>query len=113
MENITDTDYMHAKKVCKDIEIKNLGEYYGLYLKSDTLLAANVFENFRRTCSLIYQLDPGKYFSDLGLASEAALKKNDVKLELLTDTDILLMVEKGIRVTLLIDMQRLIINIGM
>ena len=45
MENITDADYMHEKKVCKDFEIKNLGEYHDLYVQSDTLLLANVFEN--------------------------------------------------------------------
>ena len=46
MENITDADYMHAKRVCKDIEITNLGEYHDLYLKTDTLLSADVSENF-------------------------------------------------------------------
>ena len=50
MENVTDAGYMHAKRVCKEFEIKDLGEYYNLYLKSDTLLLANVFENFRKMC---------------------------------------------------------------
>ena len=49
-EDITDADYMHAKGVCKDLEIKSLGKYHDLYLKSDTLLLADVFENFRKMC---------------------------------------------------------------
>ena len=97
MEDITDADYMHAKRVCKDFEIKNLGEYHDLYLKSDTLLLADVFENFRKMCLKIYHLDPVKFLSAPGLAWQAALKKTEVKLELLTDIDMLLMVEKGIR----------------
>ena len=50
MEDITDADYAHAKRVCKDFEIKNLGEYYDLYVQSDTLLLADVFGNFRNMC---------------------------------------------------------------
>ena len=97
MEDITDADYMHAKRVCKDFEIKNLGEYHDLYLKSDTLLLADVFKNFRKMCLKIYHLDPVKFLSAPGLAWQAALKKTEVKLELLTDIDTLLMVEKEIR----------------
>ena len=88
---------MYAKRVCKDFEIKNLGEYHDLYLKSDTLLLADVFENFRKMCLKLYHLDPVKFLSAPGLAWQAALKKTEVKLELLTDIDMLLMVEKGIR----------------
>ena len=56
MKEITDTDYMHGKKVYKDFEMKNLGEYHALYLKSDTLLLAHVFKNFRKMCLKIYHL---------------------------------------------------------
>ena len=63
MEDITDADYMHAKIVCKDFEIKYLGEYYNLYLKSDTLVLGGVFENFRKMCLKIYDLDPAKFLS--------------------------------------------------
>ena len=86
--DITDADYMHTKGVCKDFEIKRSGEYHDLYLKSVTLLLADVFEN----------LNPTKFLSALGLTWQAALKKTEVKLELLTDIDTLLMVEKGIRI---------------
>ena len=97
MEDITDADYAHAKRVCKDFEIKNLGEYHDLYVQSNTLLLADVFENFRNMCLKIYELDPAKFLSAPGLAWQAALKKTKVKLDLLTDIDMLLMVEKGIR----------------
>ena len=67
MENITDTVYMHGKRVCKDFEIKNLGEYHDLYLKSGTLLLP-VFENFRKMYLKIYELDSVKFLSDPGSA---------------------------------------------
>ena len=66
MEDITDGYYIHAKRICKDFEIKKLGEYH--YLKSDTLLSADVFVNFRKMCLKIYQLGPVKFFSAPGLA---------------------------------------------
>ena len=74
-----------------------MGEYHDLYLKCDTLLLADVFENFRKMCLKIYELDPVKRISAPGLAWQAALKKTKVKLELLTDIDTLLMVEREIR----------------
>ena len=63
MEDITDTDYMHAKRVCKNFEIKKLGKYHDLYFKMTTLLLADVFENYRKMCLKIYHLDPAKLLS--------------------------------------------------
>ena len=63
MENITDADYTHAKKFCKDFEIKNIGEYHDLYVKSNTLLLTNIFENFRNMCLKIYERNPAKFLS--------------------------------------------------
>ena len=97
MEDITNADYAHTKRVCKNFEIENLGEYHNLYVQSDRLLLAEVFENFQKMCLEIYELDPAKKFSARELAWQAALKKTKVKLDLLTDIDMLLMVEKGIR----------------
>ena len=88
---------MHVKRVCKYFEIKGFGEYHGLYLKSDVLHLADVFENFGIMSLKIYELDPVKFISAPGLAWQAALKKTEVKLDLLTDIDMLLMVEKGIK----------------
>ena len=68
-----------------------------MYVRSNTLLLADVFENFRNKCIEIYELDPAHFLSAPGLAWQACLKKTKVKLELLTDIDMLLMVEKGIR----------------
>ena len=97
MEDITDADYVHAKRVCKDFEIKNLGEYHDLYVQSNTLLLADVFENFRNMYLKIYELNPAKFLSVPALACQAALKRTKVKLDLLTGIGILLMAEKGIR----------------
>ena len=74
MEDITDADYAHAKRVCKDFKIKNLGEYYDLYVQSDTFLLAHVFENFRNMCLEIYELDPAKFLSAPGLVWQETLK---------------------------------------
>ena len=97
LEDITYKDYAHAQKVWEVFEIKNLGEYHDLYVQSDTLLLADVFEKFRDKCIEIYGLDPSYFYSAPGLAWQACLKKTEVKLELLTDIDMLMMVEKGIR----------------
>ena len=97
IEDISDEDYTHAEKVWDVFEINNRGEYHDLYVQSDTLLLADVFENFRNMCLDIYGLDPVYFVSAPGLAWQACLKKTGVKLELLTDYDMLLMVEKGIR----------------
>ena len=97
MEYITDTDYRHGKKVFKEFNLKHLGDYHDLYAQSDTLLLVDVFENFRNICIKVYELDPAHFLSAPGLAWQACLKKTKIKLELLTDVDMLLMVEKGIR----------------
>ena len=78
MENITDTDYMHMRRVLKDSELKNLGEYHDLYLKSDTLLLDDVFKNFRKMCLKTNDLDPSKFCSIPGLPWYAALKDTEV-----------------------------------
>ena len=75
MEEITDVDYVHGKRVCKDFEIKHSSKYHDLYLRSDTLLLVDVFENFRKMYLKIYQLDPAKCLLCSGLAWKAALKK--------------------------------------
>ena len=87
---------MHAQKVFEERKLKDLGEYHDLYLKSDVLLLADVFENFRKICLEIFEVDPPKFISALGLAWQAALKRTQVELGLLTDIDVLLIVEKGI-----------------
>ena len=71
--------------------------YHDLYLESDVLLLADVFENFRNVCLKNYKLDPAWYFTSPGIAWDAALKMTGVELELLTDPDMLLMIEKGVR----------------
>ena len=97
MENIDDIDYRHDNNVFKKFKLKNLGEYHDLYVQSDTILLADVFENFRNMCIKVYELDPAHFLSLPGLAWQICLKKTNVKLELLTDYDMLLMVEEGIR----------------
>ena len=97
MENIDDVNYRHGNNGFKIFKPKNLGEYHDLYVQSDTLLLADVFENFRKTCLKVYELDPAHFLLLPGSAWQACLKKTNIKLELLTDYDMLLMVEEGIR----------------
>ena len=60
MEDITDAGYVHPKRVSKDFEIKNLGDYH-LYVHSGTSLLADIFENSRNMCLKTYKLDPAKF----------------------------------------------------
>ena len=97
MEDINEIDYRHANNVFKSFKLENLGDYHDLYVKSDTLLLADVFENFRDVFIKEYELDPAHFVLLPGLAWQACLKKTNIELELLTDYDMLLMLEKGIR----------------
>ena len=97
MEDIDETDYRHGNNVFKSFKLENVGDYHDLYVKIDTLLLADVFENFRDMCIKEYELEPAHFVSLPGLAWQACLKKTNIELELLTDYDMLLMVEKGIR----------------
>ena len=81
----------------KRFKLENLGDYHDLYVQSDTLLLADVFSNFRDMCIKGYELDPVHFLSLPGLAWQACLKKTNIEIELLTDYDMLLMVEEGIR----------------
>ena len=91
---ISEANYVHAQKVWEVSGRK----YHDLYAQSDTLSLADVFENFRDKCIEIDELDPAQFLSPPELAWQGCLKKTGVKLELLTDYDVLLMVENGIRV---------------
>ena len=97
MEDISDIDYRHANNVFKVFKLENLGDYNDLYVQSDTLLLTDVFNNSRDMCLKEYGLDPVHFPSLPGLAWQACLKKNNIELELLTDYDMLLMIEEGIR----------------
>ena len=90
LNGIRDADYAHVQKVWEVFGIKTRGEYHDLYVQSDTLLFAHVFENFRDKCNEIDELDPVYFVSAPGLAWQACVKKTEVKLELLTDYDMLL-----------------------
>ena len=97
MEDISKIYYAHANNVFEKFNINNLGEYHDLYVRSDTLLLADIFENFRQSSLKNYELDPAHFVSLPGLAWQACLKKTNVELELLTDYNMLLMIEEGIR----------------
>ena len=97
MSGISDKDYEHAQKVWSVFDMTNLGEYHDLYLKTDVILLSNVFESFGNECLLHHGLDPAHFYTTPGLAWQAALKKTGVKLEFLTDPDMLLMFECGIQ----------------
>ena len=81
----------------KVFKLENLGDYHDLYVQSDTLLLADVFNNFRDMCLKEYELDPAHFLSLPGLAWQACLKKTNIELELLTDYDMLQMIEEGMR----------------
>ena len=96
-QHITNDEYNHVRKVWKAFNIKTMGEYHDLYLKSDVLLLAGVFESFRKTCLQYYKLDPCHYFTSPGLSWNAMLKMINIKLELMTDVDMFQFIEKGMR----------------
>ena len=115
MKCISDQDYEHAQQVWNTMEIKTLGCYHDTFLKTDVLLLADVFKTFRNTCLKNYRLDPAHFYTAAGLVWQALLKTateycehekkckdcqlcpDEFRLELLTDIDILVMFEKGIR----------------
>ena len=96
-EHITEDEYAHAKTVWETFECKTLGDYHNLYVKTDVALLADVFENFRKLCLQQYGLDPAHYFTSPGLSWDALLKKTGVELELFTDHEMHMFVERGIR----------------
>lgn len=97
LEHITDNEYAHANTVWKIFKVNSLGEYTDLYLKCDVLLLCDIFEYFRNTSLLHYNLDPAYYVSAPSLSWDAMLLCTGVQLELINDLDIYQMLEKGIR----------------
>ena len=83
MENIDDIDYRHSNNVLKKFKLKNLGEYHDLYVQCNTLLLADVFENFRNMCIKVYELATAHFLSLSGLAWQACLKKNKCKIRII------------------------------
>ena len=96
MSGVSNQDYEHACNVWRDFGIRILGEYHDLYLRTDVILLANVFESFRKVCLDNYGLDPAHFYTAPGLAWKALLKKTGIRLDLQLDPDMLLMVERGI-----------------
>ena len=97
MSGVSDQDYKHARIVCREFSLKDLGEYHDLYLKTDVILLANIFEAFRKVCLDNYGLDPAHFYTAPGLVWRTCLKKTKIRLELLLDPDMLLMFKQEIR----------------
>ena len=96
-KGISKKNYNHVWSVWNTFKMKTFKEYHDFYNETDVLLLADVFENFRDICLKIYGLDPVHYFTAPGLAWDACLKMTNIDLELLSDPNMLLMFEKGIR----------------
>ena len=96
-EGISVEDYVHAQTVFTEFQCQSLGDYHDIYLKSDVLLLADVFQNFRDICLNYYQLDPAHFYTSPGLSWQACLKMTQVELELITDPDMYIFLEEGLR----------------
>ncbi|KYM96454.1 hypothetical protein ALC62_12892 [Cyphomyrmex costatus] len=96
-DTVSESDYAHAENVWQRFSVRTLGEYSDLYLKTDVLLLADVFENFRDSCVVSYGLDPAHYYTLPGFTWDAMLKHTRVKFELLTDIDMVMFIERGVR----------------
>ena len=96
MSKISKSNYKHAQQVWEEFGVQNIGDYHDLYLRTDVVLLVNVFEAFRDTCLKHYSLDPVHFYTVPGFTWKPCLKKTGVRLELLTDPDMLLMFERGI-----------------
>ena len=95
--NIEPEEYQHACRVWDELDMKTLGNYSDFYVKLDVTLLCDVMEEFRNTCFSAYGLDPLHSYTSPGLAWQAMLKETKCKLQLLTDIDMVLMVESGVR----------------
>lgn len=96
-EHISDEEYERAKFVWNLFKCNSIGEYSDIYLKSDVLLLADIFQNFRTTCMKTYKLDPAHYYTFPGLSFDSCLKYTGVELELLTDPDMLHFFKSSVR----------------
>ena len=96
MSGISEKNHQHTCKVWNEFGLKNMGDYHDLYLETDVILSANIFESFRKVCLDNYGLDPAHFYTAPGLAGKACLKKAGVNLKLLKAPDMLLMFECGI-----------------
>ncbi|XP_071138725.1 uncharacterized protein [Mytilus edulis] len=96
-EHISEEDFHFANKVWEKMNVKTLGEYSDIYLRMDVALLSDIFERFRDISLRDYQLDPCYYYTTPGLSWSAMLKKTGVVLDLITDIDMLLFIEKGLR----------------
>jgi hypothetical protein len=96
-ESITDEEYQRALKVWETFDCKNFRQYHDLYLKTDVLLLADVFENFREMGMRYYGLDPAQYLTLPSYSWDACLKYTGVKLELITDVEMHIFIESAIR----------------
>lgn len=96
-DTVSESEYIHACNVWRAFNIPNLSEYAHLYMETDVRLLAYVFDKFRDVCMATYSLDPAFYYTAPGLSWDAMLRKMRVNIELLTDVDMLLFFERGIR----------------
>lgn len=95
--NISEKDYEHAQKVWREFNIQTMQEYTELYLKTDILLLADIFETFRFNSIKLYELDPVHYCTLAGYSWDCMLKYTRVELELFTDIDQLMFIERALR----------------
>ena len=94
---INEKDYLNANNIWNVIKMNTMGDCHDLYLKTDVLLLANVFEKYIKHCLNYYGLDPSHYFSSPGLSWDAMLKMNGIELDLISETDMHLFIEKEMR----------------